>query len=88
MSKRTLQILAAALLLATMFWALSTPRKAASDETRYRQWERPIDSWVRVVFVERHLPASLSRVLHLPALEQRYLDKHERIGEARLLWAI
>ena len=82
MSKRTLQILAAALLIATMLWALNTPRKAMSDEARYQQWQRSIDLWVRVVFVERHIPSSLSKTLHLPALEQRCLDKDARISEA------
>lgn len=81
MSKRPLQILAA-VLLAIGLWALNTPRKATSDDARCRQWQRSIDSWVRVVFVERHIPSGLSTVLRLPALEQRYLDKRERIFEA------
>ena len=82
MSKRTLRILAAALLVATVLWALNTSRRATSDEARYQQWQRSMDSWVRVVFVERHIPSSLSKVLHLRALEQRYVDKNEKIGEA------
>ena len=32
--------------------------------------------------MERHLPTSLSKHLHLPAREQRYLEKNEEIGEA------
>jgi hypothetical protein len=82
MSNRPLQVVAVMLLAAAVLWALNTPRKATSDEARYRQWQRPIDSWVRVVFVERHIPSGLSTVLRLPALEQRYLDKYERISEA------
>src|SRR5438552_18087640 len=77
MSKRPLHVLAVALLAVAVFWALSIPRKPQSDEARYQQWGRPVDSYARLVFVERHVPASLFRLLHLPAREQRYMDKNE-----------
>src|SRR5437764_14264632 len=84
MSKRKLQVLAVALLAVAMFWALSTPRKSASDEARYQQWGRPVEAWARLLFVERHVPTSVSKLLHLPAREKKCLDKNEEIGEALL----
>ena len=84
MRKRPLQLLGVALVVAAVAWVLSSHRNATNDEARYRQWQRPVGSWARLVFLERHLPTSLSKALHLPALEQRYLDKNEKLGETLL----
>ena len=82
MSRRPLQVLAVISLAVPVFWALSTPKKPASDEARYQQWQRHVGSYARLVFVERHLPTSLSKLLRLPAREQRYLDKDEELYQA------
>ena len=82
MSKRPVQILSVALQIAAAAWALGSASKATSDEARYEQWQRPIDTWVRLYEFESHLPTSLSKTLYLPTLEQRCLDKNEKIEEA------
>ena len=82
MGKRPIQILSLSLLIAAAVWGLGSLRNPTSDEARYQQWQRPVGSWARLVFLEHHLPATLSKAFHLPALEQRYLDKNEKIEEA------
>jgi hypothetical protein len=82
MSKRPIQILSVALLIAAAVWVLGSARNATSDEARYRQWLRPVGSWSRLVFLERRLPTCLSKAFHLRALERRYLDKNEKIEDA------
>lgn len=79
MRKRQLQILGVALLIAAGVWAFRFAGNTSMDEARYRQWGRPVASYARLVFLERHLPTSLSKALRLPVLEQRYLDREERI---------
>jgi len=82
MSKRSVQILSVALLIVGAVWAPSSAKNATSNEARYQQWQRPIDTWVRLVSLERHLPSGFSKAFRLSALEQRCLDKAEKIEEA------
>ena len=81
MPKRPFQILSVALLLLAAGWTLRSARNAPSDEARYHQWQRPMDTWRRLVLLERHLPASLCRAFNLSALEQWYLDTDDKIEE-------
>ena len=85
MSKRLFQVLAVALPTIAVLWALYSPKQPKGDESKYQQWMKPMKSYSTLVSVERYLPTSLSRYLQLPALEQRYLDKHLEICEALLV---
>jgi hypothetical protein len=78
MRKRSVQIFALALLIGAALWALSFAHNGGTDEARYLQWH---DSWARLIFLERHLPASVYRALHLATLEQRYRSRDEEIVE-------
>ena len=82
MRKRSLQILGAALVVGVAAWTLTSPSSVTIDQTQYQQWHRPIDTYARLLFVEHHLPTSLSKLLRLPSLEQRCLDKDEEIYQA------
>ncbi len=82
MSKRQFKVLATGLVAVAALWALSTTKQPANDEARYHEWQRYIGWYARLVIVERHLPTGLAKFLHLPARQQRYLDKHEEVGEA------
>ena len=74
MRKRSLQILGVALVVGAAAWALMSPSSATTDEARYKQWHR---SFEQLVFLERHLPTSLSKALDLPARERRCLEKDD-----------
>jgi len=84
MRKRWLQILGVIFVAFVALWLLGSAGSATTDEERYQQWQRPIDSMTRVAFLQHHLPNNVSRILHLSALEQRYVDKNEDIEQALL----
>jgi hypothetical protein len=71
-----------AAVLAFAYLHAGSTRSANTDEKRYQQWGRPIDSYKRVVFLESRLPAWLSKALHLPALKQHYQDTNQEIEKA------
>jgi hypothetical protein len=82
--KRTLQILAATLLAIGVLFMLWAPRKATGDEARYKEWHKPRPSHYCVQFLVRHLPNSVSGVLHLPALQMKHGAAEQEIRDGLL----
>ncbi len=83
MRKRALQFLAIIFLTAG-FWILHHVGKRSSDEVKYQQWQRSIRPYATAVFLENHLPKSIGKALRLPALEDYYLHRDDKISQELL----
>jgi hypothetical protein len=62
-------------------WGLFPVGAAKTDEARFQRWKQTIYLFSRTIWWERRLPQSLVRLSHLSALDQKYMDEHQRLGD-------
>jgi hypothetical protein len=83
MNRRGILTTVTVCVLATVVaWVLFPVRAAKTDTAKYERWKQTSHLFGRVMWCERHLPRNLVSLFHLSTLDQKYIDEHERLGEA------
>jgi hypothetical protein len=83
MSKRnSLIIVTSCLLTIVAIWLFLPVGVPKTDVARYERWKQTDHLCGRAIWWERRLPQSFARQFHLSALDRKYMDEHERLGDA------
>src|SRR5271170_4479723 len=75
-------IVSVCVLTIVVVWVFFPAGAARTDEARFQRWKQTPHLFTRAIWWERHLPQSLVRLFHLSTFDQKYMDEHERLGDA------
>ena len=75
-------LVAAAVMAIVLLWVVFPVSAPKTDEARYEGWKHTSVMAGRAFWWERHLPPMVVRQFNLQALEEKYWNEHESLGDA------
>jgi len=83
MSKlRFIEIVTVCVVTIAVIWLFLPVGFPKAEPAKYERWKQTSHLVGRTIWWERCFPQSLVRLFHLSALDQKYMDEHERLGDA------